>query len=95
MSVATLPAPIEWPVPYLDTVIINHCGVEGRCATCRQLKPIHFVYYGRNVAKGLDHGGWYHGGHYMECDACINEYISTRGDERTAVKDERKNDADA
>ena len=79
----------DWPVPYIDRATISAGGVEGRCGTCREWKVIRFFFVGRNVAKGPKHGGWYHGGHYMECDGCIDEYLNGRADVRSTIVDGR------
>jgi hypothetical protein len=78
----------DWPVPYIDRVTISG-DIEGRCGACWQIKTIRFFYVGRNVAKGPAHGGWYHGGHYMECDDCIDDYLGERADVRSVIQDSR------
>jgi hypothetical protein len=80
----------DWPVPYIHYVSISDISIEGRCGTCRQFKVIYFFYVGRNVAKGPAHGGWYDGNHGMECDDCIDEYLSTRAEVRSVIKDGRQ-----
>lgn len=82
---------IDWPVPYLHRATISAGSVKGRCGHCRQIRPIRFVFYGLNVAKGPKHGGWYRGHHEMECDQCIDDFINQRADVRSVIKDERGN----
>lgn len=85
----TLQPATDWPVPYIDRATISEGSVEGRCGDCRQVKQIRFFYVGRNVAKGSKHGGWYDGRHYMECDECIDRYLSEAAEERSLIVDKR------
>lgn len=80
----------DWPVPYIARAVIGPGGIEGRCGHCRQVKPIWFFDVVRNVAKGPLHGGWCADSHDMECDECIDEFINTRADVRSVIKDGRK-----
>jgi hypothetical protein len=91
MAIQLRPA-TDWPVPYIDRATITG-DVEGRCGNCRKVKTIRFFYVGRNVAKGPQHGGWYGGNHDMECDECIDAYLSEAADERSVIQDGRRNNA--
>ena len=78
----------DWPVPYLAMVDISG-EVPGKCGECRKSGILRWVFYGRNVAKGPEHGGWYDGRQYQLCDKCIDAYVSESGDVRTEIKDQR------
>lgn len=79
----------DWPVPYIDRATIQGDLPNSRCASCRQVGTLRFFYVGRNIAKGPKHGGEYAGNHSVECDGCIDEYLNTRADVRSVIKDER------
>lgn len=81
----------DWPVPYIDRATISGELPLSRCGTCRQIKTLRFFYVGRNVAKGPKHGGEYSGEHNVWCNDCIDEYLSTRADVRSVIKDGRSN----